>query len=154
MRCYFRTFFFINNHKMFLFLGYSIPVGHYSQNSYPLLPFESVETGGRSLQHDRSVISQDEFFETSGWVNIFFLICLQGSYLLRFLLSLLNIAKSPAKLWTPEWNRNKTNTTYCCQHEHAFVTSFPWVFLCTPFFNQVHFSLLYIPKTISSPQIQ
>lgn len=51
---------------MFLFLGYSIPVGHYSQDSYPLLPFESVETGGRSLQHDRSVISQDELLETSG----------------------------------------------------------------------------------------
>ena len=51
---------------MFLFLGYSIPVAYYSQNSYPLLAFESVETGGRSLQHDRSVISQDEFLETSG----------------------------------------------------------------------------------------
>ncbi|CAH3196055.1 unnamed protein product, partial [Porites evermanni] len=49
--------------------GYAIPVGHYSQNSYPLLPFESVETGGRSLQHDRSVISQDEFLETSGYLE-------------------------------------------------------------------------------------
>ena len=66
MPCYFRTSFFIYNQKMFLFLGYAIPVGHYSQNSYPLLPFESVETGGRSLQHDRSVITQDEFLETSG----------------------------------------------------------------------------------------
>ena len=149
MCCYFRTSFFINNQKMFLFLGYSIPVGHYSQNSYPLLAFESVETGGRSLQHDRSVISQDEFLETSGWMDIFILICLQGSYLLRFLSSLLNIAKSPAKLWTPEWNwTRQTRPTAASISMHARV------FLYAPFFNQMHFSLLYILKTISSPQIQ
>ena len=66
MSCCFRISFFINNQKIFLLLGYSKPVGRYSENSYPLLPFESVETGGHSFEHDRSVIVQDEFLETSG----------------------------------------------------------------------------------------